>query len=78
MNKLKKHTKKVMITLAGTLVLVGGLVMLITPGPGWLFIILGLGILATEYVWAHHLLEKAKEYYEKSKEKALKKIKKKS
>lgn len=43
------------------------------PGPGWVFIILGLSILATEYVWANHLLKKAKDHYEKVKSKALKK-----
>ena len=32
-----------------------GLVMLVTPGPGWLFIFLGLGIWSTEFEWAHRL-----------------------
>lgn len=76
MNNLKKKTKKILVSIAGGSILLGGLIMLITPGPGWLLIILGLGILATEYVWAHHLLSKAKEYYEKTKKKALKKVKK--
>jgi uncharacterized protein (TIGR02611 family) len=33
-----------------------GVAMLVLPGPGWAAIFLGLAILATEFVWAHHLL----------------------
>jgi uncharacterized protein (TIGR02611 family) len=73
MNKVKKHTKKVVISIAGFAILAAGLIMLVTPGPGWVFIILGLGILATEYAWANNLLQKAKNYYEKVKDKALRK-----
>lgn len=73
MDKIKKHTKKVIITIAGWVVLIAGVIMLVTPGPGWVFIILGLGILATEYAWAHRLVEKAKARYEKIKAKALRK-----
>jgi hypothetical protein len=29
-----------------------GVVMLVTPGPGWVAIGLGLTLLATEYAWA--------------------------
>ena len=76
MNNLKRKTKKILVSVAGGTILLGGLIMLITPGPGWLLIILGLGLLATEYVWAHHLLSRAKDYYEKTKNKALTKIKK--
>lgn len=42
----------VVITL-GFLCLVAGLIMLVTPGPGWLFIFMGLGLWGTEFTWAH-------------------------
>jgi hypothetical protein len=35
--------------------------MIVTPGPGWLTIILGLGLLAAEFVWALRLLDHMKE-----------------
>jgi uncharacterized protein (TIGR02611 family) len=38
-----------------------GVVMIVTPGPGWLTILLGLGILAAEFVWARTLLERLKQ-----------------
>jgi uncharacterized protein (TIGR02611 family) len=33
-----------------------GLILVPLPGPGWLIVILGLSILAIEFVWARHLL----------------------
>jgi uncharacterized protein (TIGR02611 family) len=42
-----------------TLLLIG-LVMIFTPGPGWLVILLGLGLLAAEFVWARRLMERIK------------------
>ena len=37
-----------------------GIVMLVTPGPGWLVIFLGLGLLAAEFVWAKRLMDRMK------------------
>jgi tellurite resistance protein TerC len=42
-----------------TLLLIG-IVMLVTPGPGWLVIFLGLGLLAAEFVWAKRLMDRIK------------------
>src|SRR6476661_9370290 len=42
-----------------TLLLIG-VVMLVTPGPGWLVIFLGLGLLAAEFVWARRLMDRIK------------------
>jgi uncharacterized protein (TIGR02611 family) len=41
----------------GTLIVVLGLVLVPFPGPGWLIVFLGLGILATEFAWAERLLD---------------------
>ncbi len=34
--------------------------MLVTPGPGWLTMALGLAVLAAEFVWARRLLNRLK------------------
>lgn len=34
------------------------------PGPGWAIVFIGLGILATEFEWAHRLLGYARERYD--------------
>ena len=44
---------------AGFLLLALGIIMLVTPGPGWLAIAGGIGLLGTEYVWARRLRERA-------------------
>ena len=45
---------------AGFTLLLVGVVMIVTPGPGWLTILLGLGVLAAEFVWARQLLDRLK------------------
>lgn len=47
---------RVGVTLVGVAVIAGGIVLLPLPGPGWVIIFAGLGILATEYPWASRLL----------------------
>lgn len=44
------------ITVLGVAIIVGGIILLPLPGPGWLIIFAGLGILGTEYAWAKRLL----------------------
>lgn len=61
---------KVVVTLIGTVVLIAGLIMMVTPGPGIVAIIVGLGILATEWPWAERLVTRAKEQAERAAEKA--------
>lgn len=58
---VRRSGKRIAVTIVGFAVVVAGIAMLVLPGPGWVVIFLGLGILATEYVWAERLLKKAKE-----------------
>jgi len=46
--------------IGGFTLLLIGVVMLVTPGPGWLVIFLGLGLLAAEFVWARRLMDRIK------------------
>ena len=46
--------------LGGFTLLALGAVMLVTPGPGWLVIFLGLTLLAAEFVWARRLMDRMK------------------
>jgi uncharacterized protein (TIGR02611 family) len=54
----------------GVRVLVGGLVMLVTPGPAFVLIPIGLAMLSLEFVWAERLLEKSLEHAQIAQEKA--------
>lgn len=44
------------MTFVGVAVIAIGIVLLPLPGPGWLIIFGGLGVLGTEYEWARRLL----------------------
>lgn len=57
---MKTILKRVAVGALGGVVTVIGVIFLITPGPGWLIIFAGLGILATEFAWAAMVLERAK------------------
>lgn len=59
--KTVQQVKRFFIILVGFTVLLAGVVMLVTPGPGWAAIFAGLAILAAaEIIWAKRLLERLK------------------
>jgi uncharacterized protein (TIGR02611 family) len=69
---LGRNAKRIAVTIAGVVVLLVGLAGLLLPVlPGWLLIFVGLGILATEYVWARRLLERAHKVATAAKDKAV-------
>ncbi len=61
---MRRKMKKTFVTIVGTFVLIAGVIMIPYPGPGWLVVFAGLGILSTEYVWAKRLLGFAKGKYD--------------
>jgi uncharacterized protein (TIGR02611 family) len=61
---MRRRIRKTFVTFIGSLVLIMGIVMIPYPGPGWLVVFAGLGILSTEYVWAKKLLKYAKSKYD--------------
>jgi uncharacterized protein (TIGR02611 family) len=60
-NRTLQRTKRYLRIVCGFVLLVAGAVMFFTPAPGWIVILLALGILAAEYVWARVLLDRMKE-----------------
>jgi uncharacterized protein (TIGR02611 family) len=59
--KTMQQAKRWVKIVFGFTLLALGVLMIVTPGPGWLTILLGLGILAAEFVWARTLLDRLKE-----------------
>ncbi|WP_255418065.1 TIGR02611 family protein [Geodermatophilus sp. TF02-6] len=55
-------TYRVCVGVVGGLVVAVGLVTIPLPGPGWLTVIAGLFVLATEFFWAERLLEFTKRH----------------
>ncbi|MBM7787844.1 TIGR02611 family protein [Tenggerimyces flavus] len=70
-NKPLDLTWRIGVFVVGALFVVAGLIMFVTPGPGWLALLLGLAILATEFSWAERLLHWAREKAKLAAEKAL-------
>ena len=58
--KTVRQARRVIAAVVGFTLLAAGVVMLVTPGPGWLVIFLGLSALAAEFVWARRLLDRLK------------------
>ena len=51
---------RVVVALIGLVITVGGLILVPAPGPGWLIVLLGLAVLASEFAWAQRLLHFAR------------------
>jgi uncharacterized protein (TIGR02611 family) len=56
---MRSILKRIAVGIVGGTVTVVGVIALVAPGPGWLIIFAGLGILATEFAWAAYVLEHA-------------------
>jgi uncharacterized protein (TIGR02611 family) len=55
-----RQARRAIVAVVGFTVVALGAVMIVTPGPGWLVIFLGLSVLAVEFVWARRLLKRLK------------------
>jgi uncharacterized protein (TIGR02611 family) len=56
------HTYRMGVGVFGSLIVALGIVTIPLPGPGWLTVIAGLFVLATEFTWAERLLEFTKKH----------------
>lgn len=56
--------RRIVVGIVGGIVLLVGVVTIPYPGPGWLIVFAGLGILSTEFEWAQRLLTVAKTKYD--------------
>ncbi len=65
-----QNGKRIAVLVIGLALVVGGLALLVLPGPGILIVIAGLAVLGTEFAWARHLMDRAKDQAGKAKEKA--------
>ena len=70
-NVIIRQSYRLIVLVVGVTIVAGGIAMFVLPGPGILVVIAGLAILATEFVWARLLLQRAKSYAQKAKEKTM-------
>ena len=55
--KTVQQAKRVLKVAFGFALLVVGVLLVFSPVPGWVVIVLGLGLLGAEFVWARRLLQ---------------------
>ena len=53
-----RWARKLIVRVIGVTVLLMGIALVVLPGPAFIIIPLGLGILATEFVWARRMLDR--------------------
>lgn len=73
LDEVAPGVRRVIIAVIGGTVLLIGIVLIVLPGPAFIVIPLGLGILATEFLWARRWLRKAREMFKKARGMAAKK-----
>lgn len=56
-----KAAKRIAIAVVGGTVVLLGIIMIVTPGPGLVGIAVGLAILAVEFAWARRWLKRLRE-----------------
>ena len=59
-----RSARRVVIGVVGLTAVLVGIALLVLPGPAFLVIPIGLGILAIEFEWARRLLRRARRLYE--------------
>jgi Putative transmembrane protein (PGPGW) len=55
-NSVPRRVRQGGVLVVGSLMLAGGIALLVLPGPGLLVIAVGLAVLATEFAWPRRLL----------------------
>jgi uncharacterized protein (TIGR02611 family) len=55
-----KIVRRIIVAVVGATVLLIGIALLVLPGPAFIVIPIGLAILATEFAWARHWLNKVR------------------
>jgi hypothetical protein len=58
LDRLPPLWRKVIVAAVGGLFFIAGVIMLVTPGPAFVFIPLGLLLLASEFTWAERIADK--------------------
>ncbi len=67
-----KQAKRIVVIVIGYTILFIGIALMVLPGPAFIVIPVGLGILATELVWARRLVDRFKGRFDAMRDRARK------
>ncbi|MDB6148056.1 MAG: hypothetical protein JWO45_1720 [Spartobacteria bacterium] len=65
LDQVAPTVRRWLIGIIGITIVLIGLLMIFLPGPGSLVIFAGLGVLATEFVWARRVINRARDAVKK-------------
>lgn len=65
LDRLPKMVRVILISIIGGVVLIAGIIMIVTPGPAFILIPLGLLLLASEFKWAERWAQKVIDAFDK-------------
>ena len=57
-NPVTARVYRITVAVLGLVIVVGGLIVVPAPGPGWLIVFAGVSVWATEFEWAQRLLHR--------------------
>lgn len=69
-DQVPKGIRRIVIGVIGGTILLIGIALIVLPGPAVVVIPIGLAILATEFAWARHYLQKARGFLRRKNNKA--------
>ena len=69
LDRIHPVPRKIIVGIVGGILFLGGVVMIVTPGPAIIFIPLGLLLLASEFKWAERWSQKCMDVMHKGREK---------
>jgi UPF0716 family protein affecting phage T7 exclusion len=58
---LRRTARRTLVAVAGGAAVLAGVVMLVTPGPGLVTVVLGFGMLGREFAWAARVNTRARD-----------------
>jgi hypothetical protein len=67
--KIPPTPRKIIVCIVGGLFFIGGIIMIVAPGPAFVFIPLGLLLLASEFKWAEDAFQKVLNGFNRAREK---------
>ncbi len=61
-----RHARRVVITVVGGSIVLIGIALIVLPGPAFIVIPVGLGILGLEFAWARRWMERVREHAQRA------------
>jgi putative transmembrane protein PGPGW len=62
-DKMSPSVRKILVSVVGGAIFIAGIIMMVTPGPAFVLIPMGLLLLASEFKWAEQAAQKLLDWF---------------